>query len=129
MGLSLVEILAAKDCQPIAVNVPQWDGDVHIAVMSGTERDTYEHYLLSRMKGDKLVDSRGLKKKLLSLTLCDESGARLCNENGDADRLFGKSSDVLQRLFEKSQELNGLSEEAVDETAKNLLETTSAGSG
>jgi hypothetical protein len=119
MALTLSEILGKDDGKIISVNVPEWGGDVCLRVMSGAERDEYESFLLSKMKDGKLADNRGLKQKLLTLTLCDEKGVRMVDAPQDAAKLFAKSASVLQSLFEKAQIHNGLRDEDVEAVGKN----------
>ena len=129
MTLTLSEILNAEDDKLHCVTVPEWGGDVYIKVISGTQRDAYENHLLKCMKGDRLVENRGLKIALLRLALCDQQGKLLIQTDKDAKALGDKAAPVLQRLFEKSQRINGLGDEAVDDAAKNLQATPADDSG
>ena len=121
MALTLSEILSAKDGKTTEVKVPEWGGSVFLRVMSGSERDEYDNCLLTRLaaEGKRLKENRGIRQKLLMLTLCDESGARMLATEADANKLFAKSATVLQRLFEASQSLNALNDEAVEVLGKN----------
>lgn len=129
MALTLSEILGKDDLKLLQVTVPEWGGDVYLRCMTGGEREEYETVLLSKVKDGKLTDNRGLKQKLLSLTLCDEKGKRMLDAAPDVQKLFGKSAAVLQRLFEKSQIHNGLRDEDVEAAAKNSDATAPAVSG
>lgn len=107
MALSKSKILAAKDVKlSEAVPVPEWGGDVYIKTLSGTERDAFEEaYAEQKMKA--------FRVRFLVLTLSDEAGERLFSD-GDIAALSGKSSIVINRLFEKAWSHNAFTNEAVD---------------
>src|SRR5437868_7602200 len=104
MSLTLSEIIAAKDSQIEKVPVPEWGGDVFVRVLTGPEREEYDTLMLSKIDGNKWKDNKGLKQLLLKYALCDEKGTRMVQDS-DVAKLFGKSSTVLQRLFEKAQQI------------------------
>ena len=129
MTLTLSEILNAEDDKISCVPAPEWGGDVYLRVITGTQRDNYENNVLKCMKGDRLVENRGLKIALLRLALCDQRGKLLIQTDKDAKALGDKAAPVLQRLFEKAQQINGLDDKSVDDAAKNLHETPADDSG
>lgn len=110
VGLSKSSILAAinaaADIKVEKVAVPEWKTDVYLKVLSGTERDAFEaSYSDEKMKN--------FRVRFLVLTLCDESGERLFDD--EQVTILGKRSAlVINRLFEASWKLNMLSQEAVD---------------
>ena len=110
-------ILKADDLDITAVDVPSWGGQVYIRTMTGGERDGFEQAVSDANKAGKL-DIRGLKVKLVVLTLCDENGARLFSES-DTAALLAKSSKALNSLFIAAQKINGLTESDVEELAGN----------
>jgi hypothetical protein len=112
------KIMAANDRQRQPVHVPEWDCTVHIAVMSGDDRDQYEQLVVSRMKDGKLTDARGIRAQLLVRTLVTDDGARIFSD-GDAELLGTKSAAVIARLAELAQKLNGLTDRDVEDLAKN----------
>jgi hypothetical protein len=107
MALSKAKILAAKDVKlSEAVPVPEWGGDVYIRTISGTERDKFEEaYSEQKMKA--------FRVRFLVMTLADESGERLFAD-ADIDALGGKSSVVINRLFDRAWQHNAFTDEAVD---------------
>lgn len=107
----LAAINAASDIKVEKLNVPEWKTDVYLKVLSGTERDAFEAgYTDQRMQN--------FRVRFLVLTLCDEDGDRLFDDEQVA--LLGKrSSLVLGRLFEASWKLNMLSQDAVDEAGES----------
>lgn len=107
MALSKAKILAAKDVKlSDPVPVPEWGGDVYIKTLSGTERDAFEEaYAEQKMKA--------FRVRFLVLTLADEAGERLFADT-DIPALSGKSSIVINRLFEKAWSHNAFTNEAVE---------------
>jgi hypothetical protein len=119
MALSKAKILAAKDVKlSEAIPVPEWGGDVFVRTISGTERDAFEDaYSENRMKQ--------FRVRFLAMTLADESGERLFSDS-DMDALGGKSSVVINRLFDIAWKHNALSNESV-ETLGNGSPTDQSG--
>lgn len=115
MGLSKSSILAAinaaSDIKVEKLAVPEWKTDVYLKVLSGTERDAFEaSYSDQKMNN--------FRVRFLVLTLCDESGERLFDD--EQVTLLGKRSAlVINRLFEASWKLNMLSQEAVDQAGES----------
>jgi hypothetical protein len=105
-------ILAANDAKLELVNVPEWNGDVYVRVLGGTDRDIFEESL--QKEKDKPIRSR-----FLVLTLCDEAGKRLFNADADIAALGDKNSVVLNRLFDAAWALNYFRPEDVDAMGKD----------
>lgn len=107
MALSKAKILAAKDVKlSDPIQVPEWGDAVYIKTLSGAERDTFEEaYAEQKMKS--------FRVRFLVLTLADESGERLFDDS-DVPALSGKSSIVINRLFEKAWSHNAFTNEAVE---------------
>jgi hypothetical protein len=110
MRLTKNQILNVVDLPVKAVKVPEW-GDrvvVHVRTLSGLEAEaTKDMY-----KGDNFLG------RYAALMISDEQGQRLFADE-DAQALGAKNNDVLRRICEAAQELNGLTEEAHKETEKN----------
>jgi hypothetical protein len=105
-------ILAADDLPKERVNVPEWGGDVFVRTMTGTDRDSFEASLIGN-------DGRleNVRARLVSLTICSESGERLFSDDEIAS-LGSKSAKALDRLFSVSQRLNGIGAEQVEAAKK-----------
>ncbi len=120
-------ILDAEDAVRKRVPVPEWRGAVYVKGLSGAERDSFEQACLKRRKG-KEFDLRGLKALLVARTLVDEDGKRMFPD-ADVPRLNAKSGRALDRIFKVAQRICGLSDEDVDELAKNSDSDLSGSSG
>lgn len=94
------------------------------AVMNGVKRDAYESFILpKRDKNDSIKDSKGLRSKLISLTLCDESGKLLFTPKNytDIDEL---PVSVIDEMYAIAQEINkyGTGEEDLKNSEAELSE-------
>lgn len=114
MALTKQQILAANDRRTVEVDVPEWGDKVRLAVMTGTERESFEREWTN--SDDKLVPQ--YKLKMLRRCLVDDSGAALFTD-ADLDALGQKNALVLDRLFTECMKLNGFQKDSVEEAAKN----------
>ena len=121
------EILDAADLARELVEIPEWQGSVYVQSITGFERDAFESRCIAARKNGKL-DTKLLKAQLVILSLYDEDGSRIFNEN-DINGLNAKSGSVIDRLFNIAQTLSGLSDDDVDELAGNSAAVPSGGSG
>ncbi|TXH06679.1 MAG: hypothetical protein E6R09_01095 [Rhodocyclaceae bacterium] len=106
--LSKEAILAADDLPREQVTVPEWGGDVLVRTMTGTDRDAFEAGLIGK-------DGRmeNVRARLVSLTLCDHSGALLFSDS-EVSALGKKSARALDRVFNVAQRLNGIGADQVE---------------
>ena len=111
--LSKEAILAADDLPREIVSVPEWGGQVYVRTMIGTDRDAFEASLITRDSNTSSNDQRmhNVRARLVSLTLCSESGERLF-QDGDIDALGRKSARALDRVFAVAQRLKDAVREA-----------------
>lgn len=117
MSLSRDDILGADDLPSEEVEVPEWGGTVWVRSMTGLERDVFEASL-TQGAGDKKVNLKNIRARLVSLTAVDEEGTRLFSD-ADIAELGAKSAAALDRVFSVAQSLNGLGNEDVEELAEN----------
>lgn len=117
--LSKASILAAQDLPRETVNVPEWGGDVTVATMTGTERDTFEQEL----SDDK--DNPIFRARVLVRCLTDEAGKPLFTAD-DIEALSSKSAKALDRLYTVAKRLNGIGKDEQEELRKNLSATQPA---
>ncbi len=114
MPLTKEQILAANDRRTIEVKVAEWGDTVRLAVMTGTERESFEREWTGT--DDKLLPQ--YKLKMLRRCLVDDTGATMFTD-ADLDALGGKNATVIDRLFTEAMKLNGLLKDSVEEAAKN----------
>jgi hypothetical protein len=113
-------ILAANDIVTEVVPVPEWGGEVLVRGLTGLERDAFEASVVEQ-KGKKTeLNLRNVRARFVALSVVDEQGERVFAD-ADVLRLGRKSSRALQRVWEKARELSGLTDEDVEELAKNSV--------
>jgi hypothetical protein len=118
--LSREQILAVDDLKREVVKVPEWNTEVIVGTMSGTDRDAFETAIFET-KGDNTKQNfKNLRAKLLVKTIVDEKGERIFTD-ADIEALGKKSAKALNRIFQVAQKLNGIGQEAVDEMTKNSV--------
>lgn len=123
MALSRDDILKVKDIQIEAVDVPEWGGIVYVKSLSGTERDAYESSMIEVRGKNQRVNLENLRAKLAVMTVCDEDGKLLFSQK-DIEVLGKKSASALNRVFKVAQRLSALTDQDVEELAKNSIEAT-----
>lgn len=122
-ALTKDQIFSASDANLLKLHVPEWKGDVYVRVMTVGERDAYENEW--QRKRETGVDD--FRTKFLVRCLVNESGERLF-DNGDVQRLSQKSAKVMNRIWLAAMEHNNLSDESIEELAKNSDPGPTAGS-
>jgi hypothetical protein len=126
--LSRDAILGAPDRKTEDVDVPEWGGTVRIRSLSGTERDAFEASMVQiNASGGRQVKLENIRARLVALTAVDEEGERLFSDK-DVKELGQKSAAALDRVWDASQRLSGLSDEDVQELAEDLEDAPSDGS-
>ena len=119
--LNRTEILNVNDIVIEEVHVPEWGEDavVYVKGMTGAERDKFESSLVVLRGKSQTLNMANIRAKLASLTICDENGKRLFNEQ-DVQVLSQKSASALQRVFVVAQKLSRIGDEDIEELAEGL---------
>jgi len=126
VGLSKDDILNCDDVDKVEIDVPEWNGKVHIRVLTGAQLGEFQALCMRAREDPKHY--KDLLVCLASLSLCDESGNRLIPE-GQRGALALKSGAALKRIFDAAIDLNKIDEDAVDELEKNSRADQNADSG
>jgi hypothetical protein len=114
MALTKEQILAADDLGLLELKVKEWGGSVFIRIMTCGERDAYENeWVKNKERG-----VENFRTKFLAKCLCDEKGERLFSD-AEVDQLARKSAKVMARVWAKAMEHNALTDQDVEELAKN----------
>jgi hypothetical protein len=116
MILGKEEIINKDDLLTEEVPVEEWGGSILLRTMTATERDAYE---ASVFKGQGKSDFNNLRSKLLSKCIVDEKGKRLFKDS-EIDALGAKSANVIDRLYDKALDMNGMKAKNAEELIKNL---------
>lgn len=112
------QILQANDIITETVPVPEWGGEVLVRGLSGSERDGFEDATLEQKGKSRRVNLANVRARLCALSIVDENGKRMFSDE-DVRALGRKSAAALDRVFSAAQRLSGLSDEDVEELAKN----------
>lgn len=119
MPLSKDEIVALKDRRETRKVTIDGFGDFILKEMSGTDRDAYEQSIV-RMNGQSATPNMAnIRAKLVSKCLVDEAGELLFPTPKDVADLGHLPARVLSKLFDAAAEMNGLSDEAVEDLLGN----------
>ncbi len=119
MSLTREQILQVDDIKIEIVPVPEWDGEVIVRTMTGTDRDIWDNLLYKEGKVNFLDNTRA---RLLACTIIDEDDNLVFSED-DIVALGKKSSLAINRIFDVAKRLNGLGSEQIEDLEKNSEET------
>jgi hypothetical protein len=109
------QILEADDLKTEEIEVPEWNGSVVVRELRGRERDAFEEGSLDKQRNLKMTNMRA---RLVALSVVDEDGKRMFTAK-EAELLGDKSATALNKLFEVSCRLSGITDSDVDELEKN----------
>ena len=112
--LSKDDIFKADDLPTKDMDIPEWGGMLTVRTLTGTERDQFESAFVNQDK----IDIRGLKTRLIQLTVLNGDGNPMFTK-ADLLQLNGKSASVIDRIFQVSQRLSGLTKEDAEEMVGN----------
>ena len=121
------QILDAKDLKTEDVPVPEWGGEVRIRMLTGEERDAFEASMVELKKdGSAKANRENVRARLLVLCIVNEQGEQMFNR-ADIKLLGRKSAKALERVVNACNELNGFSEQDIEELAEGFEDAPSDG--
>jgi len=121
------DVAKARDEQYGEIPVPEWapEGDpepekwvLKLKGMTGTERDRFEASMQPRGNSKK-PNLENFRARLIIQCAVDDQGNRIFNA-GDAKMIGGRSALAISRVFDKCQEMNGLTESDIDELTEDF---------
>lgn len=122
--LSADDILAVDDRRYEIVPVPEWGGEVKLRSLTGKERDAFEASL-SEQRGTKVKRNvENFRARLVALCAVNEENKLLFTNKQQVVLLGNKSVAALQRVFDKCNEMNGLSDADIEELTEDFDEDT-----
>jgi hypothetical protein len=101
------QIFALDDRPKKCVEVPEWNGNVFVRVMSGADRIQVERMI---REGEGIVS----RAAIVALITVDDKGNRLFTDAADVERLAEKNADALERIAAAGLTFNGITAEAVE---------------
>lgn len=118
MLLCRESILASKDIKTQEVEVPEWNGNVLVKSLSGSERDAYEASIIDIKGKDVQMNRKNVRAKLLVQCIVDKDLNPIFSA-ADVEILGKKSAAALDRVFTVAQKLSGISNNDLEELEKN----------
>jgi hypothetical protein len=109
MALDRKAIEAANKPHVEEVNVPEWGGSVYVRTLSGHEMARFSAVVSNAKPKD--VEQQFVR--FAAMVLADENGKRLYSDD-EIEKVGELEWRGLQRVVEAGQELNGLSDVAVE---------------
>lgn len=120
-------ILAATSLKTEDVEVPEWGGTVRVRELTGTELDAYQASMRQQKGKNYVLNEANIRAKLVVRSVVGDEGERLFSDQ-DAAALGKLSAAALDRVFEVAARLSRISDEDVEEMAKNSEADQSEGS-
>lgn len=121
-ALNKQQIIGSKDLKTERVPVPEWGGDVIVRQITAADRDRFEGSIYVGEGAARRTNSENLRARLCSLCLVDENNERLFTD-AEAAELGKKNADVLDRLFDIAQRLNGMNKKEAEAAKKDSAQT------
>ena len=112
-------ILETDDIQQEPVEA--WGLTLTVRGLTGAQRDEWEGSIIRMSPDGRKVtpNMRNYRAKLIAMCIVDAQGKRVFNE-ADVDALGKKSGQELSKVYKVAQRLSGMSDEDVEELAKNF---------
>jgi hypothetical protein len=120
-------IIDAGKRKTVEFEVPEWSGSILLRELSGRERDHFEASMIERRGNSVKQNLENLRARLISLCIVNEQGELLFNK-ADLNRLGNMPAAGLDRVFDKCQKMNGLTQEDVEELSEGFSDDPSEGS-
>jgi hypothetical protein len=125
------QILKADDLPTEIVPVPEWEGEVLVRGLNGTERDEFEASTIT-MRGPQgrqqaVPDTANIRAKLVARCVIEDDGTPMFTQQ-DVHALGQKSSAALDRIFEAAARLSGISKDDLEELGKDSATGQNGGS-
>lgn len=112
LAKSILSTVTSKEKE---IEIKEWSKDkFKLRELNSRQRDQYG-YDATQNPAD---FARGFNVRIIIDTLHDSEGNQVFSQS-DAKELSNQSGTLLARIAKQSQELSGLSEDAVDEAEKN----------
>jgi hypothetical protein len=114
--LSKDDILNFDDLKVYPLVIPEWGGNtVYLRQLSGKEQDAFEAETRDK---DGKPNILNIRARLAVAVLVDKDGNRMFSKE-DVQKLANKSGIALNRIIEKSAEINRITEDDLEAIAKN----------
>jgi len=113
------DILGVKYIRYEDLEIPEWNTTVRIRGMTAAARDAWMGDMMAQQKANGgLPNLTNIRARFVAHTLIDENGTRLLSV-ADAAQLGEQDSNVIERIYKKARELNGIGEDQVAGSENN----------
>jgi hypothetical protein len=121
-SLSREAFLRPAKVNVVEVPVPELGGSVFVKGMTAKDRSRFEtQFQLSSGKSN-TRKMKEIRERLVIACLCDEEGVLLLQDS-DVDAVGSQPAAVIERIVEAAQKVCGMSNDDVEDLAKNSDET------
>jgi len=119
------EFMGLENPKPEKIYIDSLKGYVYVSHMSGEDLEEFEGLLMEvieKPNGEVEIEQRreGMREKWLVICLRDAEGKRLF-KSSEYKLLQQKPAEVLKELYEKTQDVNKVTKEALEKMRKNSL--------
>lgn len=113
--LTKSDILGSKGLKEKTIFIPEWGGSVTVRELTAGQRDHFEEAIVRR-KGRKVtVDTKGLRARLVVMSVVDPKTKDLVFTENDISALMELSGSALDRIFTEASKLSGLNNQELTE--------------
>lgn len=133
------DVLDQDDLDREHVPCPDWGFTVIIQEMTASERDEFESRMIDAKRTNTTVTNpdgetvdvnmQNTRARLVARCAVDEEGNKLFDEPSQVKELGEKSARTLDKLYETAQELNGMTDDDIEELEGNLEGTPQSDTG
>lgn len=106
--LSIDDIFSSNDLKTVKVEIPQWGGAIFVRIMTGKERDEFEHRMLKRQK---TLNFKGMRAYLITTCVVDKDGNKLFQDDektrGSIEAKAGAALDIITEEIMKINHISG----------------------
>lgn len=112
------QVMQANDMVTEEVPVPEWGGKILVRTLTGIELNQFQQDSMAPKGSKKAADLHNSYARLIALCAIDAQGQRLFYPK-DVELLGEKSAAALSRVAQVCMRINNLTQEDVEELAKN----------
>lgn len=119
MELTRDAIFAVNDIKVEGpIEIPEWNGSVHVKMMTGAERDKLEATTVSRKAKTVEINMSNFRARVVAATVCNSKGDLLFSDD-DVKALGSKGAAPIDRVYEVAAKLNRITKQDAEELTKN----------
>ena len=121
------DIFACNDTVIEKVHIKEWKMDLFVRSLSASEKAKWEFSAIDVSSNPKRNEAatkldktrmQTARERLVEFATCNEDGTRFFKE-GDAAQIGQKNANAISTLYDAAAKLSGISQEDLEEIAKN----------